>query len=85
MLKKKIELNQSPLASLLSAFRFEMCGNKEVIIEGCQGILIYDENLIKIKVKKMLVSFFGRNLSVKCLTSDSLIILGFITSVEFTT
>ena len=84
--KEKLkEMIKSPISSLLNSVHLEMNGNKEVIIEGCKSILEYDENLVKISVKNMTISFFGRNLLIKCLTSDSLVIDGFITSIEFAT
>lgn len=70
---------------MLSPVHFEINGNKEAIIEGCKCILQYDENIVRISVKGMSVSFFGRNLMIKCLTEDSLIVQGFITSIEFST
>lgn len=76
---------QSPVMSLLNPVHFEMNGNKEVIIEGCKSILSYDENMVRIRLKNMSASFYGRNLIIKCLTSDSLVIEGFITSIEFIT
>ena len=88
--KKKLRkilspLSKSPLMSMLSPVRFEMKSNREVVVEGCKNIAEYDENVVRVNVKKMLVSFFGRNLKIRCLTPDSLIIEGFITSVEFMT
>ena len=77
--------NKSPLVDMLSPTRFEFKSNKEVIVEGCKSIDQYDENMVKIKVTKMTILFFGRNLELKCMTSDSLVIYGFITSVEFVT
>lgn len=71
--------------NFLNPLHMEFKGNREIVVEGCRSIEEYDENIIKIKVKNMIVSFFGRNLGIKCLTSDSLIIFGFITSVEFLT
>lgn len=80
-----IGFNKSPLTNMLSLVHMEMKSNREVIIEGCKSIEEYDENMVKVKVKKMVISFFGRNLEIKCLTPDSLVIEGFITSVEFVT
>ena len=71
--------------NVLSSVHIEMRSNKELILEGCQKIEEYDENMIKIKVSKMWVSVFGRNLELRCLTPDSLIVSGFICSVEFLT
>ena len=78
-------IKHSVIYSMLSPVHFEINSNKEVIIEGCKNILQYDENIVRISVKGMAVSFLGRNLEIKCLTTDSLIVQGFITSVEFIT
>ena len=64
---------------------FEFNGNREVIIDGCKGLLDYDENIIRVNMGKMITAFYGRGLTIKCLTSDSLVIEGFITSIEFIT
>jgi sporulation protein YqfC len=80
-----MNFNKSPLMSMLSPFHIEMKSNREIIIEGCKSIEEYDENMVKIKVKKMLVCFFGRDLEIKCLTFDSLVVEGFVTSIEFMT
>ena len=47
--------------------------------------LSVDENVIKINMGKMVTMFCGRNLSLKCLDADSLVITGFIISIEFIT
>ncbi len=83
--KALMGIKQSALYSMLNPVHFEINGNKEAIIEGCKCILQYDENVVRISVKGMAVSFCGRNLTIKCLTSDSLIVQGFITSMEFST
>ena len=84
-LKEFIGLSQLPIYSVLSPVHFEINSNKEVIIEGCKCILKYDEYEVRISVKGMIVTFIGRNLSIKCLSQDSLIVEGFVTSIEFLT
>jgi sporulation protein YqfC len=61
----------------------EINNNREARIEGCRKILEYGELKIKILLKSTSVVFAGRNLKIKCLTSDALLIEGFIKSVEF--
>ena len=68
---------------IFNSFHMEMKDEKNVIVEGCENIGEYDENIVKIFLKKMSISFFGSNLKIKCLTSDSLIINGDISSIEF--
>lgn len=84
-LHKAAKTMQLPIGALPNFTHFEMNSNREVIIEGCSGILQYDENIIKVNMDKMITAFYGRNLSIKCLSSDSLIVEGFITSIEFLT
>lgn len=74
-----------PDCALPDFSHFEINSNKEVIIEGSKGILQYEENIIRVNMGKMITSFCGKNLSLKCLDSDSLVIIGFITSIEFIT
>ena len=83
--KQILNFSRSPIATALGSSHFEMNGNREIIVEGCRGILQYDENIVKISVKGMSVAFFGRNLSIKCMDFDSLVITGFVTSIEFLT
>lgn len=71
--------------NILNSVHIELKGNRELILEGCKKIEEYDENIVKIKVSDMWVSVFGKNLKIRCLTPDSLIVSGFICSVEFLT
>lgn len=71
--------------SVFSPVHIEMKSNSEMAIEGCEQIDEYDENIIKIKAKKMIISVFGKNLQIKCLNPDSLLVYGVICSVEFLT
>ncbi len=63
----------------------EMTGNRSITLEGSTGILLYESDNIKINTSKMIVSFSGRGLSVKCISCSCVEIEGFITSVEFMT
>lgn len=74
---------QIPQGAIFNTAHFEMNGNTEVVVDGSKGILQYDENIIKINTGKMITIFYGRNLTIKCLTPDSLVVEGFITSIEF--
>ncbi len=85
ILRQITEPNKFPLGAMMDLSHFEINSNREVIIEGSKGILQYDENIIRVNMGKMIVSFNGRKLSLKCLETDSLIIVGFITSIEFIT
>lgn len=84
-LQSVVSKMQVPVSAMTNCAHFEMNSNREVAIEGCRGILQYDENMIRLNTGKMVTSFCGRNLAIRCLTPDSLIVEGFITSIEFIT
>lgn len=90
MRKKKDEqssLHKNEDRVLLNLFselpEFSFRGNREVVIEGSRGVLNYSEEIIRLNTSTGLVSFEGRNLNLKCISSSELIINGFITKVEF--
>ena len=72
-----------PLNIIKDGSYYEINSNKEVNVEGCRGIIQYEKNLVKLNMQNMVTIFCGRNLEIKCLTKDSLIITGFVTSVQF--
>lgn len=63
----------------------EMTGNGRITLEGSTGILLYESENIKINTPKMIVSFCGRGLTVRCISSSCVEIEGFVTAVEFIT
>jgi sporulation protein YqfC len=83
--QKVLNKMQLPLGSMPKTSHIKINSNREAIVEECRGVAEYNENLIKINLNKMSVVFFGRNLLLKCLSPDSLIIEGFILSIEFET
>ena len=76
---------QLPMPAIMDLSHFALNGNREAVIDGCKGIIEYDENMIKLNTGKMITKFLGRRLNIKCLTPDSLVIEGIITSIEFIT
>lgn len=72
-----------PPSALSGVPQIELAGNREAVIDGCQGILEYDEDSIKLTTGKMSIRFTGRGLQIKVLTHDSAVIEGFIRNIEF--
>ncbi|WP_101697696.1 YabP/YqfC family sporulation protein [Clostridium minihomine] len=75
----------TPPSSLLSGFRLEIKGNREAVLEGCGGVLEYGEDTVRVRAGKMSVRFTGRDIKIKCLTADSLVVEGYLTGLEFIT
>ena len=61
----------------------ELLGNRRASLEGSTGILLYDENCIKINTAKTVITFEGRGLRVKCIGGSCVEIEGFITAISF--
>lgn len=70
-------------AGLSMPTHMEINGNTEAEVDGCSGILEYDTEVARIRTGRMTVRFEGRNLTIKCLTADSLVVAGFLTGIFF--
>lgn len=82
-IKKLHEMLDIPPSAMAGIPQIEIAGNREAIVNGCQGVLEYDENVVKLAAGKMSIKFTGRGLQIKILTHDSAVIDGYITGVEF--
>ena len=72
-----------PVDLVAGMVHFDFSSNREVAIEGCKGILEYDENIVCVDTGKMIVRFMGRGLALRNFTDHSAVINGYISSVEF--
>lgn len=81
--EKTFSALELPPDMLSGMAHFEFSGNREAVIEGCRGILEYDENIVRLKAGKLTVRILGRGLTLRNLRRDSAIVSGFIASVEF--
>lgn len=61
----------------------EMHGPHYMIIDGCRGVLIYDECFVKLALKKTVLSVSGTALVLQHLTPACASIAGNIQSVTF--
>ncbi len=64
--------------------RIELTGNRSVLIDGCDGIIDYDENKVLVRLGKINAAINGRNMRLRVLTENTAIIDGFIHSLEYT-
>ncbi|MDD2956344.1 MAG: YabP/YqfC family sporulation protein [Oscillospiraceae bacterium] len=62
-----------------------LSGNREAVLDGCQGVLEYEPELIRLNLGDMILQFTGRNLQIKCMTGENVIIEGYILTVSFST
>ncbi len=72
-----------PPSAMSGVPQIELGGNREAVIDGCLGVLSYDESMIRLALRGMIAIFRGRSLQIRVLTHDSAILGGFIMSIEF--
>lgn len=61
----------------------EISGNREAIIEGCQGVLEYNDNLIALNTGRLTVRICGCGLTIVSMQNGQAIIKGTITGVDY--
>ncbi len=72
-----------PLSSMPGMPNIELAGNRQAIVEGCKGVLEYDDDVIKLNLGKSIVKFVGSDLSINSYRLEQAVISGNIFAVEF--
>lgn len=81
---KKSEKNRKiPLELTYNLPVIEFTGDRTVMVEGSTGVLKYESEIIRINTRSMVIAFYGRGLTLKCISPTSVIIEGCITKTEF--
>lgn len=60
-----------------------LTGNRSAVVDGCDGIIDYDEEAILVRAGRLTVRFSGRDLALRRLTENAAVIEGFIAQVEY--
>lgn len=61
----------------------ELFGNTEVNIEGCKGVIEYNDEEIKLNIGKNEIKFLGTDLEIKSYFSEQITIIGNIMTIEY--
>ena len=80
---KAAEILGLPQGTFKNFPSIQIRGNREIIIDGCTGLLSYDEADILIETKYCRIRVAGRSLTLKNLARNILAVRGFIQNVEF--
>jgi sporulation protein YqfC len=80
---KAAEILGLPQGTFKNFPSIQIRGNREIIIDGCTGLLSYDAENILIETRYCRIQISGRNLSLKNLSKSILSVRGFIRNVEF--
>ena len=83
--QKAAALLEVPLSAFGGVPNLELTGNREMTVEGCKGVLEYDEDMVKLNLGKMILQVRGRDLNIIGLTDDAAVLEGYFLSIEFLT
>ena len=72
-----------PIGTLTEASHIELCGNRRALLEGCRGIVHYDEDVIELRIDSGSVRFTGREMCMTALNPSCAVVTGRFVSVEF--
>lgn len=61
----------------------ELYGNKQIIIEGCKGVIDYCEDFLKLDLGSITLKVTGRDLIIESYIYEQIDLKGEIVSVEF--
>ena len=61
----------------------EADGNKEIIVDGCKGIVEYSQSRIKLNTGTLIVGFTGDDIEIKNYSDSQTLISGNIFSIDF--
>lgn len=81
--REKVSIRESVQELFCEKANIEICDNTKAIIEGSRGVVEYSDSVIRVSFGNYTVAFAGRGMTIKCLSSTSLIIEGFFLNVEF--
>lgn len=82
--KSLAEILELPKDIILDIPKITMIGNLQIYIENHKGIIEYTNNRIRINTKSGALRIIGRNLLLKNIVLEEIVIVGEIQQVEFT-
>ena len=72
-----------PAGSLTDITLLEMESDRRLVIEGCNGILAYTDDCIRLRVPEGELAVMGCGLGMGCLTAEGATVTGRIQRIEF--
>lgn len=63
--------------------KIELTGNREISVDGCRGILEYDESVVRLNLGNMIIKITGAGLTIPSMTAEQTTVTGSIAAVEF--
>ena len=82
-LKQESQRLAGQAAALVPQLRVELLQNRQAIVEGCKGVLEYSDSCIRLSADRVILRFGGSGLQLRTFNSNSAIVEGNITSLEY--
>lgn len=61
----------------------ELISNREAVVEGCAGIVEYNDTKVSINCKKTIITFEGSDINLRALSSDIVEVTGIFSNISF--
>lgn len=66
-------------------FKIEFRGTRDVIIEGCLGVISYSDSSISLNLGRRIVTFSGAELAIESFFDGFITLTGTVAAAEFST
>lgn len=83
MARKKKERKVSVPDLHLNDAKIEMLSNREIIVDGCKGVVEYSENLIKLNIGELTLGIAGDEMLIESFDSGVTVIRGKLAEINF--
>ena len=77
------EVLELPKEIVLNVPKITIMGNRDLIIENYKGIVEYEENRVRINTAIGVIKITGSMLTIREITSEDIMVIGDIVSLEF--
>ncbi len=82
--KEKKQKSRVPLPDiLLNEAKIEMLSNREIIVDGCKGVVEYGENLIKLNIGELTLSLVGDEMLIESFDGGVVVVRGKFAEISF--
>jgi len=81
--ERTAQLLELPPSSVTNGLVLECSSNREIVAEGCTGILEYTPLEIRIATRELTLRFCGSGLSIGAMDRGCLTVCGEVSSIEF--
>ncbi|MCT4605277.1 MAG: sporulation protein YqfC [Marinisporobacter sp.] len=77
------ELLELPKDIMLDLPRITLLGDLQLYIENHKGIIEYSETRIRVNTKSGVIRITGKDLSIKTIVTEEIIVVGQVKNIEF--